>query len=140
MNEPKSAPGKGTAGQPVNSAEILAASLLRLEVFASLAIIIFGMLLSFIHHPSYLFSSADLPRLSSPGAAFPHTLRQIAEGLSHWRGQAFVAAGLALLILNPILKVAAAIFGFLSRRDRIFVFIAIGVLGLLLLSFALGTA
>ncbi len=93
---------------------------------------------SFIHHRSYLTSAADMTRLASPSAAFPHTLPDVTRGLREWRGQAFVAAGLLLLIATPILRVAVSILAFLYQHDRAFVAITAAVLIILLLSFLLG--
>jgi uncharacterized membrane protein len=51
-----------------------------------------------------------------------------------------VTAGLLLLILTPILRVAVSIVAFIIEKDRIFVFITATVLAVLLLSFLLGKA
>jgi len=122
----------------VGRVELFISGLLRTGVASSLALIIVGTVISFVHHPTYLHSAAELQRLANPGAAFPHTLREIGEGLLAWRGQAIVATGLMLLIATPILRVAVSVFVFLYQRDRIFVAITAIVLTLLLLSFALG--
>ena len=122
----------------VGRVELFISGLLRTGVAASLAVIVFGTVISFVHHPTYLHSATELQRLASPGAAFPHTLYEIGQGLLAWRGQAFVATGLMLLIATPILRVAVSVFVFLYQRDRIFVAITAIVLTLLLLSFALG--
>jgi uncharacterized membrane protein len=92
----------------------------------------------FIHHPSYLFSVMDLKRLTSPGAAFPHTLREVVNGLIAGRGQAVVAVGLLMLIFTPIMRVAVSIIAFALKRDRAFVLITSGVLTILIISFVLG--
>jgi uncharacterized membrane protein len=48
------------------------------------------------------------------------------------------AAGLLLLILTPILRVAVSVLMFLLERDRPFVLITAAVLAALVLSFLLG--
>ncbi|MCY3022981.1 MAG: DUF1634 domain-containing protein [Planctomycetota bacterium] len=122
----------------VRRVELVISAVLRTGVVASLAVIVFGTVLSFVHHPGYLHPTSDLQRLTGPRAACPHSLGEIGEGLRQWRGQAFVAAGLVLLIATPIMRVAISILAFLYQRDRIFVLVTTTVLALLLLSFVLG--
>ncbi len=122
----------------VERVELIISTLLRLGVGVSLLIILFGTVLSFVHHPGYFHSPDDLHHLTTPGAAFPHTMRQVGQGLLNGQGQAFVALGLIVLIATPIMRVAVSIFAFVYQRDRIFVLITALVLALLLLSFVLG--
>jgi uncharacterized membrane protein len=133
--EEKPAGSDGLFGQ----IEVLISRLLRAGVVISLATLAAGLLLMFIHHPGYLRSAVDLQRLTSPGAAFPRTLREVADGLLAMRGQAVVVVGLLLLIATPIMRVAVSIAGFVLQRDRAFVVITSVVLALLLVSFLLGT-
>jgi uncharacterized membrane protein len=137
-----SSPGKETKSEinvePIGGVEILISWLLRVGVVMSLSMVVVGLLLMFIHHPSYLFSMMDLQRLTSPGAAFPHTLREVVNGLLAGRGQAVVAVGLLMLIVTPIMRVAVSIVGFALQRDRAFVLITGGVLTILIISFVLG--
>jgi len=120
--------------------ELFIGRLLMAGVAVSMAVISAGVMLMFIHHPDYLKSAADLRRLIEPGAAFPHTLGQVAQGLMAGRGQAVVALGLMLLIATPIFRVVAAMVGFALQRDRGFTLISTVVLIVLLISFALGKA
>jgi uncharacterized membrane protein len=125
--------------EPIGQIELLISWLLRAGVVISLATVAAGLVLMFIHHPGYLYSVIDLQRLTSPGAAFPSTLREVADGLLAMRGQAVVVVGLLLLIATPIMRVAVSIAGFVLQRDRAFVVITSAVLALLLVSFLLGT-
>jgi uncharacterized membrane protein len=118
--------------------EILISWLLRVGVTASLSFVVIGLLFMFIHHPSYVVSVKDLQRLINPGAAFPHTLRAVVDGLIAGRGQAVVAVGLLMLILTPIIRVALSIIAFAMQRDRIFVLITSMVLTILIFSFIIG--
>ena len=106
----------------------------------SLVTILAGLIIMFVHHPGHLQSPADLVRLTRFGAEFPHTLRGVGEGLLAGRGQAVAAAGLLLLILTPILRVAVSVLMFALERDRPFVLITAAVLAALVLSFLLGKA
>ncbi|HVO82786.1 MAG TPA: DUF1634 domain-containing protein [Syntrophobacteria bacterium] len=127
-----------TSDEPVGRFELVISEILRLGVTLSLATILVGLALMFAHHPDYLRSSADLVRLTSPGAALPHSLSDVIEGVRAWRGQAVVALGLTMLILTPILRVAVSIVAFAVERDRVFVAVTSAVLAVLLLSFVLG--
>ena len=119
-------------------AELAISTVLRVGVSVSLAIIVAGTILSFVHHPTYVSSSAELARLTKPGAAFPRTLEQVLAGLRDGRGQAVVVLGLLVLIATPVARVAVSILGFFYQRDRVFVVFTTVVLILLLLSFWLG--
>jgi uncharacterized membrane protein len=113
---------------------------LRAGVLVSLALIVFGTLVTFTHHPQYLASEADLTRLTTPGAAFPHTLADLAAGLVAFRGQAIVVAGLIVLIATPVLRVGISVLVFLADRDYAFVLITTTVFVILIASFLLGRA
>ncbi len=118
--------------------ELLISWLLRMGVALSLFLVVAGLLLMFIHHPSYVYSMMDLQRLTSPGAAFPNTMREVIQGLLAGQGQAVVAVGLLVLIVTPIMRVAVSIAGFALQRDRAFVLITSVVLAFLIISFFLG--
>jgi uncharacterized membrane protein len=107
-------------------------------VVVSVVVIVTGSLLTFIHHREYVSSPAELIRLSLPGEAVPQTIRGVLTGVLELRGQSIVAAGLLLLILTPVFRVAASILIFLAQNDRIYVGITSAVLLLLLISFVLG--
>jgi uncharacterized membrane protein len=118
--------------------DVLISGLLRAGVLTSMALIFGGLALMFLHHPSYLHSAEALRRLTSPGAAFPKSLAEVADGLRDRHGQSVVALGLLVLILTPILRVALSIVLFALERDRAFVVITIAVLTILLGSLFLG--
>jgi uncharacterized membrane protein len=129
----------GNNGMRAGLVEVLISGLLRVGVSVSLVTILIGLLLMFLHHPDYLRSSADLSRLINPGAAFPHSIREVMRGAYVLSGQAIVAVGLCMLIATPILRVAVSIVLFGIERDRAFVVITSTVLAVLLISFLLGT-
>lgn len=125
---------------PIGRMEIAISTLLRVGVIASLLTILLGLGAMFAHHPDYLKSSADLKRLTAPGAAFPHSLAEIAGGLKTYRGQSIVAVGLLMLIATPIFRVAVSILAFALQRDWTYAIITFVVLAVLLFSFFLGKA
>jgi uncharacterized membrane protein len=121
-------------------AELIISAVLRIGVVSSMVVILAGTLLSFLHHREYVTSPAELQRLTQPGAAVPQTLHDVGVGVAQFRGRSVVAAGLLLLILTPVIRVAASIVAFVIQRDRTYVLITSLVLLLLLLSFSLGRA
>jgi uncharacterized membrane protein len=120
--------------------ERVVSGILGIGVVTSLVVILVGSAVSLLHHPEFLRSTTELQRLTQPGAAVPQTFGQVAEGLHQIRGQSIVALGLLLLILTPVLRVAASIVAFALEGDRLYVVITSGVLALLVLSFLLGRA
>ena len=113
--------------------------LLRGGVVASTALILSGMALSFVHHPEYLRSRGVLSSLLEP-VDTPRRLADVFAGLLRVHGQSLVMAGLLLLIVTPIARVAFSLSAFALRRDRAFMVITGVVLSLLLTSFLLGHA
>ncbi len=118
--------------------EIFISNLLRAGVTLSLAIILIGTAVSFVRHRDYMRDPNELKRLTAPGAAFPHTIRQVLDGVMDLRGQAIVAVGLLVLIATPVMRVAVSILAFVYQRDSVFVAVTTVVFLLLLLSFFLG--
>ncbi len=98
-----------------------------------------GLVLIFVHHPELLSSATRNCRNSRSAApVFPHTLSEVFQGALQTRGEAIVAVGLLLLILTPVTRVAVSILAFLYQRDRVFTFITLTVLIILLMSFVIG--
>ncbi len=142
MIEPSPSPDPTTAPHDpkARQVELLISRLLSVGVMASLGIVCLGTVISFVHHPQYLSQRQSLPRLATPGAAFPHTIRQVFAGVADFRGQSVVALGLLLLIATPVLRVAVSVAAFVYEKDRRYVLITSIVLALLLVSFVIGQA
>jgi uncharacterized membrane protein len=113
-------------------------NLLRGGVLLSIGVVVLGLVFTFVHHPQYMTSKADLGQLTNPAVVYPHTIREVASQIFAERGQAIVMLGLLLLIATPIARVAFSVAAFLIERDRIYVGITILVLALLLISLAAG--
>jgi uncharacterized membrane protein len=128
------------AADRARAVELLISNLLRIGVAASLLLVAAGTVISFMHHLDYLTQPPALGRLTTPGAAFPHTVHDVIQGVRDFRGQAIVMVGLMLLIATPVARVAVSIFGFVYENDRRYVIITTIVLALLILSFVLGKA
>jgi len=138
MAEPQTSTPTQHHDPRVARVESLISTILRTGVIASLSIVVFGTVLSFVHHTEYVSSPQAMERLTRPGAAFPRTLGEVIDGIGQLRGQAIMVAGLILLIATPVTRVAVSIFAFVYQRDRMFVLITTAVLLLLLVSFLLG--
>jgi len=115
-------------------------NLLQAGVVISMAVVVLGLALTFIHHPQYVRSRTALGRLTDAGVLYPHRLRDVATQIRHGRGQAIVMLGLLLLIATPVARVAFSIAAFALERDRLYVVITAVVLILLVISFVIGAA
>ena len=120
--------------------EIVISWVLRIGVVTSLAVVVAGLVLIFARRPDLFSSTTALHEFTQRGVAFPHTLAAVSRGASRMQGEAIVAIGLLLLILTPVVRVAVSILAFLYQRDRIFTFITLTVLIILLMSFVIGRA
>jgi uncharacterized membrane protein len=128
-----------TPAHPAGAVEVVISRLLQVGVVTSMLLVAGGTVVSFAHHPDYLTDPPALARLTRPGAAFPHTLADVARGVRAGRGRAMVTVGLLLLIATPVVRVAVSVVAFALERDARYVVITTVVLGLLFLSFFLGT-
>lgn len=118
--------------------ETLIGWVLRTGVTLSIAVILVGLVLMFVHHPEYLTSKDALTQLIDARRQNLDSRAGVWGGMLHQRGQAVVMFGLLLLIATPVMRVAASILIFLRERDRLYVAITTVVLLLLLTSFYLG--
>lgn len=122
----------------VRRVELTISNLLRGGVLVSLVLIAVGTIITFAQHPRYIAEKAELQRLITPGANFPHAFGDLAVELRQLKGEAIVTLGLLVLIATPVVRVAVSIFAFIYQGDRVFTLITAAVLGLLLLSLVLG--
>ncbi|HVG63426.1 MAG TPA: DUF1634 domain-containing protein [Hyalangium sp.] len=130
---------KATAPAAAGGPELLISSLLRYGVMVSLGFVLFGMVLTFIHHPDYFSSAEALQRLTEEGSR-PHQLSDVMAGVMATRGRAIAMVGLLVMMAIPVARVALSLLIFRQQRDRAFVMVTSVVLTLLVLSFLLGHA
>jgi uncharacterized membrane protein len=131
---------KPASDEKVFQVEGAISALLRIGVAASLVLIAGGTVLAFLEPGGYANTPAELRRLISANPAFPRSIGAYRHALFHLDGQAVIIAGLLLLIVTPIVRVAVSIWAFARERNGIYVAITTTVFLLLLLSFALGRA
>ena len=120
--------------------DVAISNLLRAGVVISMAVVVIGLVFTFIHHPQYVRSRTALGRLTDAGVVYPHRLGDVATQIRHGRGQAIVMLGLLMLIATPVARVAFSIVAFALERDRLYVMITLVVLSLLIVSFVIGAA
>lgn len=119
--------------------------ILRVGVSASAICILLGVIVLFITHDTgYGAAYSNLSQLtqySSGGQGrFPTAPGDVIAGLAQFKSYALIALGLLLLILTPVIRVAASIVIFLLERDLAYVLITAFVLLVLVVSFLLGKA
>ncbi len=117
--------------------ELVVSTLLRTGLGVSLGMVTVGMVILFARHPAELLSPARFAALTARDASFPHDFSGLAAGVARGDGQSVIAAGLALLILTPVMRVAISMIEFYRARDRAYTLITAGVLAVLLLSMLL---
>jgi uncharacterized membrane protein len=95
--------------------------ILRAGVIASVAVMLAGLVLSFIHGP---LSVATMQR-----AVFDGRASSVWRGLREGRGEAVIELGIYLLVATPIMRVVASMVLFLfEEHDRLYALVTFGVL------------
>jgi uncharacterized membrane protein len=105
--------------------------LLKVGVFSSAAVILFGGVLFLLRHgqetPNYSVFHGVPDGLN--------TLSGIAIGAMHGRALAIIQFGILMLIATPVARVVFSVFAFLVERD--FLYVAISALVLAVLCYSL---
>ena len=120
--------------------EFALSCLLRLGVILSSVLILVGMLIILQHHWSQLQNPAALEDYKFGTMGFPRSLPQVFTAIGHDDGQGLVSLGLLVLVATPILRVIASVAAFIMQRDRIYIWLTLIVLALLLASFFVAPA
>lgn len=115
-------------------------TILRAGVAVSIAIIAFGVTVTFVHHHDYFRSRPALGTLIDARGNYTESVRSVVQGTLEFRGQSIVMLGVLVLIATPVVRVAASVVLFAVEHDRIYVAITAVVLLLLLVSFLIGAA
>ncbi len=99
------------------------AAVLRYGSLISTLVMALGLVLVLLHRPPLL------PPLGSPGPAGLLLSRAF-----HFDAPAVSEIGVLLLLLTPILRIVVAAVSFALERDHKYMFIALGVLGVVIVS------
>ena len=118
--------------------ELLISTTLRIGVMLSVAVMLLGLVVTFIHHPDYFHSRPALGELTNSREIFANTTSAVLGGVREMRGQSIAMLGILLLILTPVVRVAISVVLFATNRDRRYVLITAVVLALLLTSLTSG--
>jgi len=117
------------AEQRLVDMEAIVSRVLQVGVTAAAAVIALGLLLLLVTgHSGY-----------TPHG-YPLTVGGVLLGLANGKPYAWIAAGLLLLILTPVLRVAVSAITFLLERDSIYIVVTLYVLAVLIASFFLGSS
>ncbi|QNB45024.1 DUF1634 domain-containing protein [Thermanaerosceptrum fracticalcis] len=106
------------------SMELFISNALRIGVLISGIVVSAGLIMALLNYKEQ--------------AVFPHTLREIWQGLISVQPYSVIDLGLIFLIFTPVFRVIASIFLFLHEKDYLYSAITIFVLFMLILSFTLG--
>ena len=134
------APGLPDEDERVRRTEVAISLVLRIGVVVSLLVVVAGVIDGMVRSPAERTSASLGRSLISRGATFPHAFGSLFTGLGHGDPASIVAAGLLLLVVTPVLRVAVSILTFAYQRDAVFVVVTAFVLSVLIASFFLGTA
>jgi uncharacterized membrane protein len=115
----------------------MVAAFLRYGVLLAAAVIIIGLVLSFVQVGFKVFVS--MPRVRAPEVSTDlTTLRSVFRELLPPVPEAVMEAGVLLLIATPVLTVGAATIMFAVEKDWMYVAISGFVFAMLILGFVLG--
>lgn len=129
-----------TGGARSRVIESAISTILRTGVAVSIAVIMTGIIVTFVNHPDYFSSRPALGRLIDARANYLAPFSSIIDGTLHRRGQSIVMLGVLVLIATPVVRVAVSIVLFVAENDRLYVAITSIVLLLLIVSFMIGPA
>ena len=123
--------------EPVHRAEIVLSVILRIGVATSLILVLWGLVLTLVVHregfPGGIFVSPE-------AGIYPTSLRAIVAGVLAGQPRAFIALGLLVLIVTPVVNVALSAVAFAVEQDWAFVVIAGAIILFLLAGLLLNAA
>lgn len=114
--------------------EIIIGNLLRTGVIVSSIIIIVGAIIYLYRHGGSLPEYHSFHGMNNSFYSLP----KILSGVMHGRGQHIIQLGVLILIATPVARVVFSIFGFVEEKDRLYIFITLLVLIIILTSMLLG--
>lgn len=123
-----------TEAQENRNIELFIGNLLRACVISVVAVVLGGAI---IYLPSAYSSHPSYHKFVSEPAVFRSVWGVLALAFTG-DGKAIIEAGMLLLILTPILRVAVSVFAFLFEKDYLYVALTLIVLGILIFSLAGG--
>lgn len=114
--------------------EELIGRLLQIGVSLAATVVLFGGAVYLVRHgsakPQYHVFTGQPPELRSVPGIIRQTLR--------FRGAGIIQLGILLLIATPVARVAFSVVAFAFERDRLYVWVTVLVLAILVYSFLSG--
>lgn len=126
-------PARAAAGPPRRRAEeveVLVGHLLRYGVLLAALVMAVGLGLMLVRSGGARYDAVPVPA----------SAREVLAGLRRLDPGAITDMGLLILILTPVLRVAASLVAFAAERDRPYTVITFVVLAVIVAGFVLGTA
>lgn len=118
--------------QPGLSIQNVSSWILRIGVIASVSVMLLGIFVSFLHN------RVDVERMEH--SRFEYQPSAIWTGLRAGSGKAIIEVGIYMLVLTPILRVAASVAFFtFEERDPLYAVITSIVLAMTLAGLLLGS-
>ncbi len=117
------APGGSPSDIPddpvLHKLETVVSWVLRIGVVLAVAIVLAGLIMTFLNHPDYsrLTHGVRYQTLTSPHSPFPHTVGQLGRALAAGEGRGVIVLGLVVLLATPVLRVAVGVVGYAIERD-----------------------
>ncbi len=108
--------------------------ILRIGVFVSMSVVVTGGILYLIRHGHSTPKFGSFHKVPN----FISTTEGVVQGVLNGRGQAIIQLGIIILIATPVLRVAFAVVGFALEKDRLYTFISLLVLFIILASIITG--
>ncbi|GAB3930607.1 DUF1634 domain-containing protein [Mucilaginibacter myungsuensis] len=109
--------------------------ILRVGVIVSMTVVVFGGAVYLYRH------GHSIPDYSAfngvPQFVYPSN---IISGILAFRGRAIIQAGIILLISTPVLRIIFSFIGFIIEKDRLYTFISLLVLLIIVASMLSGHA
>jgi len=126
----------------VRKVEVAISLVLRIGVLLSVTVIAGGLAIMFNNHAAYTSLSGHFSYsvLTSQSAVFPHSFGSLVSAVGRGEGRGIVVAGVLLLILTPILRVAVGVLSFMYEKDPPMTIVTLYVLAVLIGSFFLAGA
>ncbi len=114
--------------------EMIIGQLLRAGVLLAVVVVLAGETVLLLRHgtarPNYAVFLGEPRNL--------RTLRGILSNVFSFQGRGIIQLGLLILIATPVARVAFSVVAFAAEHDRLYVFVTLIVLGVLLFSLAGG--
>lgn len=111
--------------------QLFLGSILKNGVFIALSVVVIGLVLYLFQEGKQLTTFSEFDKVDFNFSAFFY-------GLFHGESLSIMALGVILLILTPVMRVVFAIIGFHWENDRLYTYVSIIVLLIIVFSSVLG--